>query len=63
MSRSSNVRSRYQHSPRYVRMSIAQRDASIKKRSRDERANEKHEIRAILESIHEDTDEDWKWWL
>lgn len=63
MSRSFNVRSRYQELPKHVRQSIIERDLSGKPRSRDKRAHDKHEIRAILESIHEDTDEDWKWWL
>ena len=63
MSRSFNVRSRYQELPKHVRSSIVERDLSGKPRSRDQRARDKNEIRAILESIHEDTDDDWNWWL
>jgi hypothetical protein len=63
MSRSFNVRSRYQELPEHVRQSISQRTLSGKPRSRDQRARDKHEIRAVLESIQEDTDDDWSWWL
>lgn len=67
MSRSFNVRSRYQELPTHVRQSIVERDLSGKPRSRDKRAKDKQEIRmtlvSILENTPEESDEDWKWWL
>jgi hypothetical protein len=64
MSRSKNVRSRYQELPVHVRESIVQRDLSGKPRSRDQRARDKHEMRVVVESILENTgDDDWNWWL
>jgi hypothetical protein len=65
MSRSFNVRSRYQELPKHVRQSIIERDLSGKPRSRNERARDKHEMRVVVDSILENTndDDDWNWWL
>ena len=64
MSRSFNVRSRYQELPEHVRQSISQRTLASKPRSRDQRARDKHEVRVTVESILENkNDDDWNWWL
>lgn len=54
MSRSKNVRSRYQVVPDYIRVSISVRDSGGAKRSRDERARNAREVRATLRSIVHD---------
>ena len=65
MSRSKNVRSRYQDVPEYLRVSVSVRDVEGSPRARDKRAKEKQEIRATLVSILENTtdesNDDWKW--
>lgn len=67
MSRSKNVRSRYQEVPDYLRVSVSVRDVEGSPRTRDNRAKDKREIRATLVSILENTtnesEDDWKWWL
>ena len=51
MSRSNNVRSRYQVVPRHVQVSISVRDSGNNKRSRDERGKAKNNVRATVNSI------------
>lgn len=48
MSRSSNVRSRYQRVPEYVRVSVSVQDSGAKRRTKDSRAKDK---RVIINSI------------
>lgn len=55
MSKSRNVRSRYQVAPHYVNASIREKDSSIRLRTRDQRADSKRITRAIIESILKDT--------
>lgn len=55
MSRSKNVRSKYQEVPEYIRVSVLVRDSEGAKRSRDSRGRDKHAIRAVLKSIVHDT--------
>lgn len=57
MSRSRNVRSRYQAVPDYVKVSVSVRDAGERKRSRDSRASSRHELRGIVRSILQDSKE------
>lgn len=54
MSRSKNVRSRYQVTPDYISVSVQVRDLEGTKRSRDERARNAREVRATLRSIVHD---------
>lgn len=42
MSRSSNVRSRYQRVPEHIRVSVSVQDSGAKRRSKDSRAKDKH---------------------
>lgn len=58
MSRSKNVRSRYQVVPDYIKVSIFIRDNGDTKRSRDERARNAREVRATLRSIVHDNEGD-----
>jgi hypothetical protein len=51
MSRSNNVRSKYQIVPRHVQVSISVRDSGNNKRSRDERGKAKNNVRATVNSI------------
>lgn len=55
MSKSRNVRSRYQSAPHYVIAGVREKDSSIRLRSRDQRAKNKRMTRAVIESILEDT--------
>lgn len=41
MSRSTNVRSRYQRVPEHIRVSVSERDAGMKNRTREKRARDK----------------------
>ena len=54
MSRSKNVRSKYQSVPLYVERGLAERDASKNVRTRDSRGREKQELRATLRSIRKE---------
>jgi hypothetical protein len=51
MSRSTNVRSKYQVVPKHIQVSIAVRDSGDNKRSRDERGKVKNNVRATVASI------------
>ena len=51
MSRSKNVRSRYQVTPRHIQVSISVRDSGNNKRSRDERGKARNNVRATVTSI------------
>lgn len=55
MSRSKNVRSRYQVVPEYIKVSVLVRDSGGAKRSRNERASGRHALKATLNSIVHDT--------
>ena len=55
MSRSKNVRSKYQVFPEYVRASVSVRDSGKNHRSRDERGSDLNIVRAVITSILEDT--------
>ena len=51
MSRSKNVRSRYQVVPSHIQVSISVRDSGNNKRSRDERGKARNKVRATVVSI------------
>lgn len=51
MSKSRNVRSRYQVAPSYVMESVREKDSGGRVRVRDQRAKGKREVRAIVQSI------------
>jgi len=54
MSKSRNVRSKYQPIPVYVRESVAVRDSGDHARSRDSRGRDKQALRATLRSIRKE---------
>lgn len=54
MSKSRNVRSKYQTIPVHVRESVAMRDSGDNARTRDSRGREKQELRATLRSIRKE---------
>lgn len=51
MSKSRNVRSRYQGAPSYVLASVREKDSGGRVRVRDQRSKGKREVRAIIEEI------------
>lgn len=51
MSKSRNVRSKYQSVPAYVRESVTERDSSPTLRTRDSRGRDKQALRATLVAI------------
>jgi hypothetical protein len=54
MSRSKNVRSKYQTHPAHIKRSVAVRDSGDNARTRDSRGSVKNAIRATIESILQD---------
>ena len=51
MSRSTNVRSRYQRVPDHVRISVSVQDSGARRRSKDSRAKDKRELQVLINSI------------